>query len=80
MSTVVPMVTRRMLAAELLDYAVRFLRHLPRAAEGTPRDTCRRAGQILRLVSQQVNNQQMTVDEGVAWRDAARLTIERLES
>jgi hypothetical protein len=73
-------VTRRELASELLDYAVRFHRELGHEPEGTRRDTRRRAGQLLRLVSQQINNNVMTIEEGLAWRDAARLTIESMEA
>lgn len=72
--------TRQELASELLDYAVRFHRELGHEPEGTLRDTRRRAGQLLRLVSQQVNNSTMTVAEGEAWRDAARITVNRMET
>lgn len=74
------MTARSALASELLDYAVRFHRELGHEPEGTRRDTRRRAGQLLRLVAQQVNNSSMTVDEGLAWLDAARLTIDRMEA
>lgn len=72
--------TRRELASEVLDLAVRALRELGHEPEGTRRDTRRRAGQLLRLVSQQLNNNDMTLEEGLAWRDAARLTVNRWEA
>jgi hypothetical protein len=78
--TVTPMITRRALASELLDTAVRSLRLISAVPEGTDRVTRRRAGQMLRLASQQINNGDMTLDEGLAWLDAGRVTLKRWEA
>lgn len=78
--TVTPMITRRTLASELLDAAVRSLRLVSAVPEGTRRDIRRRAGQLLRLASQQINNGDMTIEEGLAWLDAGQLTLNRWEA